>query len=77
MPLITKLITEINVALSLALTLPYLSGEVVYNLRNSFPHQGTPNIDVSKIIDSANKVDEFTLVFEKKMNLIFTLMLQA
>ena len=46
--------------------MPYLSEEVVYNLRNSFLHQGTPNIDISKIKDSANKVDEFTLVFEKK-----------
>ncbi|MBQ8814612.1 MAG: hypothetical protein IJZ85_08975 [Lachnospiraceae bacterium] len=46
--------------------MPYLSGEVIYNLRNSFLHQGTPNIDSSKIKDSANKLDEFTLVFEKK-----------
>lgn len=46
--------------------MPFLSGEVVYNLRNSFLHQGTPNIDSSKIKDPANKLDEFTLVFEKK-----------
>ena len=46
--------------------MPYLSGEVVYNLRNSFLHQGTPNIDSSKIKAFANKLDEFTLVFEKK-----------
>ena len=46
--------------------MPYLSGEVIYNLRNSFLHQGTPNIDSSKIKDSANKLDEFTLVLEKK-----------
>ncbi|HVI40256.1 MAG TPA: hypothetical protein VM577_06320, partial [Anaerovoracaceae bacterium] len=25
--------------------MPYLSGEVVYSLRNSLLHQGTPNID--------------------------------
>ncbi len=45
---------------------PYLSGEVVYSLRNCLLHQGTPNIDSSKINDSANKVDKFTLVIEKK-----------
>jgi hypothetical protein len=26
--------------------MPYLIGEVVYSLRNSLSHQGTPNIDV-------------------------------
>lgn len=30
--------------------MPYLSGEVVYSLRNSLLHQGTPNIDVDRII---------------------------
>lgn len=29
--------------------MPYLSGEVVYQLRNSFLHQGTPNVDKNKI----------------------------
>lgn len=46
--------------------MPFLSGEVIYNLHNSFLHQGTPNIDSSKIKDSGNKLDEFILVFEKK-----------
>ena len=46
--------------------MPYLSGEVVYNLRNSFLHQGTPNIDRSKIKDPSNQLDEFTLVIDKK-----------
>lgn len=46
--------------------MPYLSGEVVYSLRNCLLHQGTPNIDSSKINDSANKVDRFELVIEKK-----------
>ncbi len=46
--------------------MPYLSGEVVYSLRNCLLHQGTPNIDSSRINDSANKVDMFTLVIEKK-----------
>lgn len=45
---------------------PYLSGEVVYSLRNSMLHQGTPNIDNSKINDSTNKIDKFTLIIEKK-----------
>lgn len=46
--------------------MPYLSGEVVYSLRNSFLHQGTPNIDSTRIKETANQVDEFTLVIEKK-----------
>ena len=46
--------------------MPYLSGEVVYNLRNSFLHQGTPNIDSSQIKDPSNQLDEFILVVEKK-----------
>lgn len=46
--------------------MPYLSGEVIYNLRNSFLHQGTPNIDSSQIKDPSNQLDEFTLVVEKK-----------
>ena len=46
--------------------MPYLSGEVVYNLRNSFLHQGTPNIDRSKIKDPSNQLDEFTLIIDKE-----------
>jgi hypothetical protein len=46
--------------------MPYLSGEVVYSLRNSFLHQGTPNITVDKIKDVNNKIDRFELVFESK-----------
>lgn len=45
---------------------PYLSGEVVYSLRNSFLHQTTPNVDKTKIHDSQNKIDEFVLVLEPK-----------
>ena len=37
----------------------YLSGKVVYSLRNSMLHEGSPNVD-SKIID------KFVLVIEKK-----------
>lgn len=46
--------------------MPYLSGEVVYNLRNAFFHQGTPNIDSNKIKQERNKIYKFELVFEKK-----------
>lgn len=46
--------------------MPYLSGEVVYSLRNSFLHQGTPNIDNSSIKEDSNQIDNFTLVIEKR-----------
>ena len=42
--------------------MPYLSGEVLYNLRNAFLHQGNPNIVSSEIKDIRCKVDEFNLV---------------
>ena len=38
----------------------------MYSLRNSLLHHGTPNIDSGKINNEANRVDEFTLVIEKK-----------
>ena len=40
----------------------YISGEILYNLRNTFLHQGNPNIDSSKVKNSRCKVDEFNLV---------------
>lgn len=46
--------------------MPYLSGEVVYSLRNSLLHQGTPNIDVDKIKNENNKIDHFEIVTESK-----------
>lgn len=46
--------------------MPYLSGEVIYSLRNSFLHQGTPNIEVSKISQPENKIDYFALVIQSK-----------
>ena len=46
--------------------MPYLSGEVIYSLRNSLLHQGTPNINVSNIKDYRNKIDHFELVIESK-----------
>lgn len=45
---------------------PYLSGEVVYSLRNSFLHQTTPNVDKGKIQNPQNQIDEFVLVLEPK-----------
>lgn len=47
-------------------TMPYLSGEVVYSLRNSLLHQGTPNIDVDRIKNNNNKIDYFEFVLESK-----------
>lgn len=44
----------------------YLSGEVVYSLRNSFLHQNTPNIDKTNIRDPQNQIDRFVLVVEPK-----------
>lgn len=46
--------------------MPYLSGEVVYSLRNNVLHQGTPNIEKEKIKDKTNQIDKFILVIEKK-----------
>lgn len=45
---------------------PYLSGEVVYSLRNSFLHQVTPNIDKNKIFEHRNKKDNFILIIQPK-----------
>lgn len=47
-------------------SMPYLSGEVVYSLRNSFLHQGTPNIDESRIKEESNQINNFQLVIESK-----------
>jgi len=46
--------------------MPYLSGEVVFSLRNGVLHQGTPNIEVVKINEGRNKIDQFALVIESK-----------
>ena len=46
--------------------MPYLSGEVVYQLRCSFLHQGNPNIDKGKINEECCKIDKFVLLTEKK-----------
>ena len=41
---------------------PYLSGEVVYNLRNTFFHQGSTTIDSGKVNETRNRVDRFLLM---------------
>lgn len=41
---------------------PYLSGEIVYNLRNTFLHAGSPNIDSNKVKNEANQLDRFILI---------------
>ncbi len=46
--------------------MPYLSGEVVYQLRCFVLHQGTPNIDTQQIHEECCKIDEFSLIIEKK-----------
>lgn len=40
----------------------WISGEVVFNLRNTFLHTGSPNIDSSKIKNKENQFDKFLLV---------------
>ena len=42
---------------------PYLTGEVIYNLRNTFLHQGLPNVQKDKIKKESNQVDRFTIIF--------------
>ena len=45
---------------------PYLSGEVVYSLRNCVLHQGEPTIEKEKITDEINKIDYFELCIQKE-----------
>lgn len=49
--------------------MPYLSGEIVYSLRCQFLHQGTPNIEIERIKEDACKIDDFTLLLQKKNSL--------
>lgn len=44
--------------------MPFLSGEIVYQLRCNFLHIGNPNIDRDKIDVLENKIDRFELVLE-------------
>lgn len=41
---------------------PYLTGEVIYNLRNTFLHQGSPNVQKDKIRKESNQLDRFTII---------------
>lgn len=41
---------------------PYLSGEIIYNIRNKFLHRGEPSLNTKKINDESNKVDCFYFV---------------
>ena len=41
---------------------PWLSGEVIYNLRNTYLHQGSPGIASDKVKEEANQLDEFILM---------------
>ncbi len=41
---------------------PWLSGEVIYNLRNTYLHQGSPNVISAKVKEPANQIDKFILV---------------
>lgn len=41
---------------------PWLSGEVIYNLRNTYLHQGSPNVISEKVKEPANQIDKFILV---------------
>lgn len=49
--------------------IPYLSGKVVYSLRNSMLHEGSPNVD-------AKIIDKFVLVIEKRILLRYILILR-
>ena len=46
-----------------AADMPYLSGEVVYNLRNGLLHSANPAIDKQKSKNENNKLDKLNLVF--------------
>lgn len=48
---------------------PHISGEVIYSLRNSMLHQGTPSIKKEDIHSEENKIDRFVLIKEPKNEL--------
>lgn len=45
--------------------MPYLSGEIVYQLRCGLLHQGTPNVDKEKIDEDCCRIDKFIILVEK------------
>lgn len=56
---------------------PYLSGEIVYNLRNTFLHAGSPNIDSNKVKDEANQLDGFGLILGDGTEMCATLFINT
>ena len=48
--------------------MPYSSGELIYNLRNSMLHQGTPGLDASKVKEERCKVNEFVLTISNEFD---------
>lgn len=48
--------------------MPYMSGEIVYSLRNCFLHQGTPSIDKDSIQEPRCQVTHFTLTIASATN---------
>lgn len=46
--------------------MPFLSGELVYQLRNAYLHQGNPNVEEDSVKEERNKIDHFQLVIERK-----------
>lgn len=57
-----------NVQHTLFDDMPYMSGEIVYQLRNSFLHQGTPSIEKGRIREQRCKVTRFTLIIASAIN---------
>lgn len=41
---------------------PWLSGEVIYNMRNTFLHQGSPSVIGDKVKEADNQLDDFILL---------------
>lgn len=48
--------------------MPYMSGEIVYSLRNCFLHQGTPSIEKERIHEPRCQVTHFALTIANAMN---------
>lgn len=42
--------------------MPYVSGEIVYYLRNSLLHNGNPNVNKEKVSDERCKIDRFEMI---------------
>lgn len=41
---------------------PWLSGEIIYNLRNTYLHQGNPGVASDKVKEEVNQLDKFILM---------------